>query len=158
MALAQGEVDDTNPARVYARLGSVRSRQLFWWLLFYFQAASGYDGGRGSEGCQMRRCARRCLNENKDCEEKECRLWIEYSEDCNCTLIAVHKNGSMTLEQVAKRLGYTPARIQQLEKRALQKISLRAAYLKDFLFSSWRRLLTNRLFIIEAFIILFRRL
>ena len=84
----------------------------------------------------MRQCARQCLKENKDCEEKECRLWIEYSEDCNCTLIAVRKNGSKTLEEVAKRLGYTPARIQQLEKRALQKISLRAAYLKDFLFSS----------------------
>jgi DNA-directed RNA polymerase sigma subunit (sigma70/sigma32) len=42
----------------------------------------------------------------------------------------------MTLEEVAKRLGYTPARIQQLEKRALQKISLRAAYLKDFLFNT----------------------
>jgi len=84
----------------------------------------------------MRRCARRCLNENKDCKEKQCRLWIEYSEDRNCTLIAIRKNGAMTLEEVAKRLGYTPARIQQLEKRALQKISLRAAYLKDFLFSS----------------------
>jgi DNA-directed RNA polymerase sigma subunit (sigma70/sigma32) len=41
----------------------------------------------------------------------------------------------MTLEEVGKRLKYTPARIQQLEKRALQKILLRAANLKDFLFS-----------------------
>ena len=84
----------------------------------------------------MRRCARRCLKENEDCKEEECRLWINYTEDNNCTLIAVRKNGAMTLEEVAKRLGYTPARIQQLEKRALHKISLRAAYLKDFLFSS----------------------
>tara|TARA_B100001250_G_scaffold30292_2_gene24894 strand:+ start:5032 stop:5157 length:126 start_codon:yes stop_codon:yes gene_type:complete len=38
----------------------------------------------------------------------------------------------MTLEEVAKRLKYTPARIQQIEKKALQKISLRAAYLKEF--------------------------
>jgi DNA-directed RNA polymerase specialized sigma subunit len=83
----------------------------------------------------MRGCAKRCLNKNKRCDEKECRLWINYPEDRNCTLIAVYKNGAMTLEEVAKRLGYTPARIQQLEKRALQKISLRAAYLKDFLFN-----------------------
>ena len=83
----------------------------------------------------MRRCARECLKKNKDCSQEECRLWINYVEDHNCTLIAVRKNGAMTLEEVAKRLGYTPARIQQLEKRALQKISLRAAYLKDFLFN-----------------------
>ena len=82
----------------------------------------------------MRRCARECLGKNKDCKERECRLWIDYPQDRNCTLVAVHKNGAMTLEEVAKRLGYTPARIQQLEKRALQKISLRATYLKDFLF------------------------
>ena len=82
----------------------------------------------------MRRCASECLGKNKDCKQKECRLWIDFSEDHNCTLIAVNKNGAMTLEEVAKRLGYTPARIQQLEKRALQKISRRAAYLKDFLF------------------------
>ena len=84
----------------------------------------------------MRRCAKQCLSKNKKCSDKECRLWIDYSEDNNCTLIAVRKHGAMTLEEVAKRLGYTPARIQQLEKRALQKISLRAAYLKDFLFNT----------------------
>lgn len=78
----------------------------------------------------------RCFKENIVCKEKGCRLWIDYKEDRNCTLIAVHKNGAMTLEETAKRVGYTPARIQQLEKRALQKISLRAAWLKDFLFSS----------------------
>jgi transcriptional regulator len=83
----------------------------------------------------MRRCAVECLKKNKRCTNEDCRLWIHYTEDYNCTLIAVYKNGAMTLEEVAKRLGYTPARIQQLEKRALQKISLRAAYLKDFLFN-----------------------
>lgn len=77
-----------------------------------------------------------CFNKNKDCVQKECRLWIEYPDDNNCTLIAIRKNGAMTLEEVGKRLGYTPARIQQLEKRALQKISLRAAWLRDFLLSS----------------------
>jgi len=41
----------------------------------------------------------------------------------------------MTLEEVAKRLKYTPARIQQIEKRALEKISRRATDLKEFLFS-----------------------
>jgi len=83
----------------------------------------------------MRRCAVSCLRNNRSCSESECRLWIEYNDDLNCTLIAVRKHGAMTLEEVGKRLKYTPARIQQLEKRALQKILLRAANLKDFLFS-----------------------
>ncbi len=80
----------------------------------------------------MRQCARTCLQKNKTCSEQECRLWIDYGDDLNCTLVAVYRHGSMTLEEVAKRLKYTPARIQQIEKKALQKISLRAAYLKEF--------------------------
>jgi hypothetical protein len=83
----------------------------------------------------MRRCARTCLQKNKKCKQKECRLWIDYTGDLNCTLVAVYKHGNMTLEEVGKRLKYTPARIQQVEKRALEKISLRAKYLKDFLFN-----------------------
>jgi len=83
----------------------------------------------------MRRCAVGCLKNNRSCRVTECRLWIDYKDDFNCTLIAVHKHGAMTLQEVGKRLKYTPARIQQLEKRALEKISRRAAYLKDFLFS-----------------------
>lgn len=82
----------------------------------------------------MRSCASECIKKNKNCYNSECRLWIDFTDDLNCTLIAVHNNGAMTLEQVSKRLGFTPARIQQLEKRALEKISRRAKYLKDFLF------------------------
>ncbi len=84
----------------------------------------------------MRKCASTCLHKNIDCPVKECRLWIDYGEDLNCTLVAVHKHGAMTLEEVAKRLKYTPARIQQIEKRALKKIALRATDLKEFLFPS----------------------
>jgi hypothetical protein len=83
----------------------------------------------------MRRCATECLKSNKSCKNSKCRLWIDYKEDSNCTLLAVRKHGAMTLEEISKRLKYTPARIQQLEKRALHKISLRAAHLRDFLFS-----------------------
>lgn len=75
---------------------------------------------------------------------------MEYPEDLNCTLVAVDKHGAMTLVEVAKRLGYTPARIQQIEKRALKKIALRAADLKEFLFDSQGDLLIPQLFIIEA--------
>ena len=83
----------------------------------------------------MRHCARTCLQKNKVCKQKECRLWVEYQGDLNCTLVAVFKHGDMTLEEVAKRLKYTPARIQQIEKRALEKSSRRATDLKEFLFS-----------------------
>ena len=76
------------------------------------------------------------MRKQKQCQEQECRLWIDYSEDLNCTLVAVRAHGAMTLAEVAKRLGYTPARIQQIEKRALKKIALRAADLKEFLFDS----------------------
>ena len=84
----------------------------------------------------MRKCAALCMRKQKQCQEQECRLWIDYSEDLNCTLVAVRAHGAMTLAEVAKRLGYTPARILQIAKRALKKIALRAADLKEFLFDS----------------------
>ncbi len=59
-----------------------------------------------------------------DCEDKE-RCWIDYPEDNNCIHYAIHKHGSMTLEQIAKRLGISLVRVSQIEKSALKKLSKR---------------------------------
>ena len=56
-------------------------------------------------------------------EIPECRSWINYEEDLNCTNIAIDKNGTMKLRQIAERLGLTPARVQQIEKGALAKLN-----------------------------------
>lgn len=70
-------------------------------------------------------CTEECKKDNKPCEEKTCRHWLEYNEDLNCTIIAIEKNGPMTLEQVSERLGMTLVRVKQIQDDALVKIKKR---------------------------------
>jgi hypothetical protein len=70
----------------------------------------------------LRPCAIKCQELNVKCPCKECRLWIDFEDDLNCTLIAVDEHGSMTLREIAERLGVSFARVKQIETKALQKI------------------------------------
>jgi len=45
-------------------------------------------------------CYTECRIKNKACQVKECRLWIDYPEDLNCTEIAVQKEGDMILIKI----------------------------------------------------------
>ena len=58
------------------------------------------------------------------CEERNCRLWIDYEDDLNCTIIAIEKNkgNSMTLREVSDRMGVSFVRIKQIEDNALKKL------------------------------------
>ena len=80
----------------------------------------------------MRSCALATLVKNKTCAQCECRLWIDYEEDLNCTLIAVEKNGPMNLREVAERLGVSFVRIKQIQDSALCKLALKKDKLKAF--------------------------
>ena len=71
----------------------------------------------------MIECAQKCRELDVSCPVTECRSWIDYEEDLNCTNIATDKNGTMKLRQIAERLGLTPARVQQIEKGALAKLN-----------------------------------
>jgi len=73
----------------------------------------------------LRPCARVCREKNKNCTKTECRMWIEYSADYNCTLVAVYEQGRMTLREVAERTGVSFARIKQIESAALKKLKKR---------------------------------
>ncbi len=70
----------------------------------------------------MRECAKACSENKKKCSQKECRLWIDYKKDLNCTLIAVEQNPSMTLDEVSKRLGISLVRVKQIQDKAVQKM------------------------------------
>ena len=70
----------------------------------------------------MNDCAKKCIQHNIKCPVKDCRLWIEYGDDLNCSLVAIKKNGRMTLDQVAKRLKLSIVRIKQIQDRTLQKL------------------------------------
>ena len=70
----------------------------------------------------MKPCAKEHFEKKKSCNKCECRSWIKYEEDLNCTDVALKKNGCMTLKEVAKRLGVSYVRITQIEKTALSKL------------------------------------
>lgn len=67
-------------------------------------------------------CKDECLETSLSCQNRECRNWIEYDGDLNCTLIAVENNGAMTLDEIAKRMKLSLVRIKQIEEAALIKI------------------------------------
>ena len=60
------------------------------------------------------------LNEN--CKECECRHWIDFSEDQNCALMSIAKNGNMTLEEVGKRLHISHVRVKQIQDKAVIRL------------------------------------
>lgn len=68
------------------------------------------------------KCLERCRKEKRECEQTECRCWIESSKELNCVLESVKQNGPMTLSEIGKRLGLSFARVKQIEMSAIRKI------------------------------------
>jgi len=70
---------------------------------------------------RLPKCSEACIKGNVSCPIEDCRQWIDYEEDFNCTSIAVEKNGSMTLREVADRMHVSFVRIKQIEDKVLNK-------------------------------------
>ena len=70
----------------------------------------------------MKKCASDCVLARVCCENRECRLHIEYEEDLNCTLVALDKHGPMTLEEIGKRHHVSTVRIKQIVDSVLSKL------------------------------------
>ena len=62
------------------------------------------------------------MKEKMPCRERECRLWIDYKSEYNCSLISIYENGRMTLREIADRIGVSFARVKQIETAALVKL------------------------------------
>ena len=71
----------------------------------------------------MKPCLLTCRKLNIACPIQECRYWIDYSTEKNCTLESISLNGSMTLRESAERLGISYVRVKQIQDKALKKIS-----------------------------------
>ena len=72
----------------------------------------------------MKKCAKNCINNNKNCSEKECRAWINYKKDLNCTIITIANNNEepLTLREVAERIGVSFVRVKQIEDKIFDKM------------------------------------
>lgn len=76
------------------------------------------------------KCKEVCKEYETECPNTECRQWIDFPNDLNCTLIAIDKNGPMKLEDVGLRLKITAARICQIEHEATEKLKKRTELLQ----------------------------
>ncbi len=70
-------------------------------------------------------CAKECIASGNQCDQDSCRMWVEYEQDQNCSLVSIYQNGPMTLEEIAKRMKVSFVRVSQIEKQALKKLSKR---------------------------------
>jgi hypothetical protein len=70
----------------------------------------------------LKACSRKCMELKTECPAKECRMWIDFKNEYNCTLISIYENGPMTLREIAERSGISFARVKQIETKALVKI------------------------------------
>lgn len=73
-------------------------------------------------GDGLLQCSRECLKKEKVCSRIQCKHFIDYKDEYNCSLISIHKNGRMTLREVGDRLRISFARVKQIESAALKKI------------------------------------
>ena len=70
-----------------------------------------------------RECTALCKKNDVSCPNKECRYWIDYEDDLNCSFVAIDKNeGGLTLREVGERLRISFVRVCQIEKAAVQKL------------------------------------
>lgn len=70
----------------------------------------------------LRACSRKCMELKTGCPNQDCRLWIDFKNEYNCTLISIYENGPMTLREIAERSGISFARVKQIETKAIGKI------------------------------------
>ena len=74
-------------------------------------------------------CAEKCKELNVSCPNKDCRMWIDYEQEKNCTLVSIQEKQiksagkSLTLHEVGERLGINYLKVRQIELSALRKLS-----------------------------------
>ena len=79
-------------------------------------------------------CLNECRKSQSPCSKNDCRHWIEYDSDLNCSVHSADIHGPMTLDEVSKRLGMSLVRVKQIEEAALIKLRKKNSNLiKDLL-------------------------
>jgi DNA-directed RNA polymerase sigma subunit (sigma70/sigma32) len=70
----------------------------------------------------MKECVKKCYVARSPCQNRQCRMNLEYEEDLNCAIIAVNKHGPMTLAEIAQRHGISTVRVKQIVDATLLKL------------------------------------
>ena len=70
------------------------------------------------------------------CNIQECRMWLYYSKDLNCTDVSIKKHGRLGLKEVGERLGISYVRVSQIEKEAFKKLKKKNFELEDTIYNT----------------------
>ena len=70
---------------------------------------------------QLHQCSKECMSSAKGCSETSCRMWVDYDKDNNCSIIYINQNGTMTMEEVSKRMKDCQVQVSQVEKEEIKK-------------------------------------
>jgi DNA-directed RNA polymerase sigma subunit (sigma70/sigma32) len=81
----------------------------------------------------FKECSKYCVDNQVSCPIKDCKNWLDYEEDVNCMLIAIEKNGAMTLREIADRLGLSFVRVKQIQDKAASKMIDNCPDLKEIM-------------------------
>jgi hypothetical protein len=68
-----------------------------------------------------KKCYLKILDEEKNCEKKDCRYFLDSAVDLNCSLHTACR-GPMTLEEIGTYYNISRMRICQIEKSILSKL------------------------------------
>ena len=79
------------------------------------------------------KCIEDCRQKKKQCKKKDCRMWVDYPKDLNCTEIAVQKKDKLVFREIGDRLQLTPSRVKQIETSALKKLNTRLSSIFNIL-------------------------
>ena len=71
----------------------------------------------------MKKCLETCRKLKTACPIEDCRYWINFEEELNCTFESVRAHNSMTLREVAERLNISYVRVKQIQDEVINKIS-----------------------------------
>ena len=60
-----------------------------------------------------------------ECDQTQCRNWMNYEEDLNCAVVCARKyENGMSLREVAERMGVSFPRVSQIEHAAFKKLGV----------------------------------
>lgn len=68
------------------------------------------------------KCYEFCQQNKLECTKQECRYWIDWKDDKNCTFIAIQNNGGMTLREIGERLKISIVEVGKIEKKFLARM------------------------------------
>ncbi len=72
-----------------------------------------------------KKCFDRCIDNDVSCPVTDCRYWIDYEEDLNCTIICADENGPLSLREISDRMGVSFVRIKQIQDLTVDKFTKR---------------------------------